>query len=508
MKKHAILFIAAVMSMGTATSALAEGTFADINDVPWSGAQAYINSALENRLMIGEVNANGERVFRAREQISYNETVQLVYTLSSQSVTEEAINKWAEDMKNNNIPRWAYNSVAYCLENSIITRTDIAAFMNYDGTARSVTREDAAYIFGRFLAKEGFSEKPGKGIFADMNKISAVCQPYATMLASLDIIVGDENNNFNPNSPINRAEMAVIATKTNTLIKEKTFEQLDDVKPKPDYSGYINNVTPTSLMLYTFDGKNVILDRAHNSQYYLDGKEIDTRGIYSLTSNGILVRADVYVNSSDIAMEIYCSREDAGGRISGLGYKDGEYKRGSRIVDYAFNTVTITYANGLSRSYRVDDDTAFYYDDKEIDELEFQELIGKSFSNVPEDSNFEIYKPDDDDKEKYLSVYGTAEVEYNDEYSVYPQARIKELHLYTILLEEAVISYINSEKIVVLDEDGREFEYNIDDDARFYVDGKKKRINDFKKAVRLNFSTVTIDYDNDGYVTKLEAETE
>ncbi|MDD5945679.1 MAG: S-layer homology domain-containing protein [Clostridia bacterium] len=518
MKKQAALLLAAVMTVGGAFSASAAEVFADINDVPWGGAQAYINSAYENGLMVGDINSKGERVFRAKDNISYNETVQLVYMLSGETATDDMINNWAADMQKNGIPKWAYGCVSYALENGIITRTDIAAFMNYDGTSRNATREDAAYIFGRFLAKKGAEAKAGAKTFADKNKISAVCQKYVELLSSLDIMVGDENNNFNPNNAINRAEMAVIATKTNTFLKDITDTPVHEDKSKADYSGYINNVTDTSLMLYTFDGKSIILDRASNSQYYLDGEEISTRGIYSLTSNGILVKADVYVNSSNIAMEIYCTRADVEGKITGVGFKSGEYKRGSNKIPYAFYTVTMTYANGLSRSYRIDDDTEFYYDDKEIDVEDFQELIGKSLPVVDTtddvvkeciDNGFEVLDvwEADDDYEKYLDIYGVADTEFNDEYYVYPQARIKELHLKTVMLETAVISAVNNEKITVLDENGYAYEYKLADGARFYVDGEKERITDFKKAVKLNYSTVEIKYDTDGYVTRISAET-
>lgn len=101
-------------------------------------------------------------------------------------------------------------------------------------------------------------------------------------------------------------------------------------------------------MLYTFDGESVILDRAWDSQFYLDGEKTDTRAIYSLTSNGILVKADVYVNSDNVAMEIYCTREGIEGEVTGIGHKEGDYKRGSRKIPYSFDTVTITYTNGLS----------------------------------------------------------------------------------------------------------------------------------------------------------------
>ena len=93
---------------------------------------------------------------------------------------------------------------------------------------------------------------------------------------------------------VNRAETAVIATKTNNILKDRESDPVHEDKTGSDYSGYINNVTEDSFMLYTFDGESVILDRAWDSQFYLDGEKTDTRAIYSHTSNGI----DVYKRQS------------------------------------------------------------------------------------------------------------------------------------------------------------------------------------------------------------------
>ena len=174
MNRKAVLFLAAVMTAGSTVSAAAAETFADINDVPWGGAQAYINSVFEKGLMVGDIDDSGRRVFRARDNISYNETVQLVYTLSGKTVSDEVINKWAADMRSNNIPRWAYDSVAFALEAGIITRSDLAVFVNADQSARPITRETAAYIFGRFLSEEGVEPTAAVVPFNDGTTIATV----------------------------------------------------------------------------------------------------------------------------------------------------------------------------------------------------------------------------------------------------------------------------------------------------------------------------------------------
>lgn len=482
MKRKAALLLTTVIAVGSSISVFAAEPFKDINDVPWGGAQAYINSVYESGLMVGDVNENGERLFRAKDNISYTETTQLVYSLSGETVSTDVVQKWISSMKKNNIPSWAYNCVAYCLENNILAVSDISVFLNADGTNRYTTRENAAYILGKFFVSRGIEAGTVSKNFADTNSISAVCQQYVDLLSSLDIFVGDDDNNFNPNKTINRAEMAVIVSKSNNLLNDKSVNNDDgDNSITADYVGYINNVVDDGLMMYTMDGKSVILSTASDSQYYLDGEEISTRGIYSLTSNGILVKAEIYVNSRDIATEIYCTRADVEGRVTRFGEKTGEDKKGK---EYTYNTVTIVYENGLSRSYIIDDDSDIYFDDERIDLDDLAELL-----------------------DKYLNVYGIADVQYNDEYDVYPNVYINKIEMNYVLVDEGTLSSIDREEINVIADDGKEYEYKFDSNVRYYIDGEKVRYSEFRNSVKSNLSTVKLTFDSDGYITKIKAET-
>jgi len=480
MRRNAALFLAAVIAAGSSIPVAAAETFKDINDVPWGGAQAYINSVYESGLMVGDVDENGDRLFRAKDNISYTETAQLVYSLSGETISTDVVEKWVSSMKKNNIPSWAYNCVAYCLEYNVLTVSDISVFYNADGTNRYSTRENVAYMLGKFLTSKGIEAGTVSKDFTDKNTVSAVCKQYVDLLSSLDILVGDDNNNFNPNKTINRAEMAVLVSKTNNLLRDKAIKTDEDTTVKADYVGYINNITDDGLMLYTLDGKSVILSTAADTQYYLDGDVISTRGIYSLTSNGILVKAEIYVNSRDIANEIYCTRADVEGKVTHLAEKTAEDKKGN---EYTYNTVTIVYANNLSRSYIIDDDSDIIFDDDEIDLDDLSELL-----------------------DRYLNVYGSADVEYSDEYDIYPNVYIKELKMHYVLVDKGTLSSIDGEKIKVIDDNGKEYEYKFDTNVRYYLDGEKVRFTEFKKGVTTNLSTVELTYDNDGYITKIYAE--
>ena len=80
MKKKLIIPVLIATMLGTSIPAYA-ANFADINDVPWEGAKTYINQVADKGLMVGSDNAQGKRVFKPKDNLTYLECAQLVYTL-------------------------------------------------------------------------------------------------------------------------------------------------------------------------------------------------------------------------------------------------------------------------------------------------------------------------------------------------------------------------------------------------------------------------------------------
>lgn len=217
MKKFTCGLVAAsVVAMNSLTGYAV--TFTDINDVPWAGAQTYINNAANAGLMNGETNNKGQLVFRARSNVTYCEAVQLAYNLLKKNnnvvVSSTVVSKWITTMVTYNIPNWAYDAVAYALENNIISTSDITKFMKSNGTSNYATRQDVAVVFGKVLAKDNMLNNYATLSFSDANQISIAAIPYIELLTRLNILVGDSNNRFNPNNNINRSEMAVITYNT------------------------------------------------------------------------------------------------------------------------------------------------------------------------------------------------------------------------------------------------------------------------------------------------------
>lgn len=222
MKRFIALAVMAVMTIGSAITVNA-ATFYDINDVPWEGAKEYINSASALNLMVGDTDASNRTVFRAKDRVTYCESMQIVYSiLKNANVMENSnydISKWKSSMQEAYIPEWAYPCVSYGLENEILLENDLGIFMKGEGINRDATRENVAVIFGKAIDHLSEVNQAAVLDFKDKGEVSITSIPYIDLLSRFSIIVGDDGN-FNPKNYINRAEMAVISSKTYYKVKE------------------------------------------------------------------------------------------------------------------------------------------------------------------------------------------------------------------------------------------------------------------------------------------------
>lgn len=218
----AAVFAATIAISGLGSTSAYASVFSDINTVPWPEAAQYIDEAYNLGLMAGYVE-NGQRYCKPNNNVTYCEAVQLMYAIMSSytgtSVSSSVVTKWTSTMVSANIPSWAYNAVAYALENSILSTKDISIFMASSSTQNNARREDIAVIFGKALSKVyGLSSSPTL-TYADKSQIASTSVPYVELLNRLNIMVGDANNKFNPKVNINKAEMSVIVTKTYNALK-------------------------------------------------------------------------------------------------------------------------------------------------------------------------------------------------------------------------------------------------------------------------------------------------
>ncbi len=231
MKRKAAILLAVCMLSANFSVSSYGANFSDINNVPWSGAVTYINTVSDLGLMVGDIDAKtGKSMFRAKDHVTYCETTQLAYALLKKSgklkqTNSDMVSRWTQVMQGYNIPAWAYESVAYALENNIISLTDTSRFVTKKNgvvTNNYASRESVAVIFGKFLSHLYDVDVNAVLSFHDKSSIAATSVPYVDLLSRLNIMVGDTNYNFTPKAAINRAETAVLVSKTYDVLKNNT----------------------------------------------------------------------------------------------------------------------------------------------------------------------------------------------------------------------------------------------------------------------------------------------
>lgn len=264
MKKYMSFLLAGAMVLSVPVASFG-ANFSDINNVPWPGAETYINQAADSGLMVGE-NVDGNMVFRAKDPVTLVETAQLVYNLlktSNHLDTATGLEtKWNSAMTSANIPQWAYTSVAYCLEHGIVTESELKTFVS--GTTNTqATREQVAGMIGKAidLVDETATTNSAVTTFKDNNTISADKVPYIAMLSSKSILSGDDLGNFNPKNNINRAEMAVMITKSNDVLKNVVEKPQEPAAPTTgSFTAQIEQMqaTGSNIMLALYNGTSVM----------------------------------------------------------------------------------------------------------------------------------------------------------------------------------------------------------------------------------------------------------
>lgn len=222
MKRKGALLLSAVMAASSLPMTAYAANFKDIDDVPWSGAAAVINNVADLGLLSGYEDGS----FRARNNVTYCEAMQMVYTAlvkTGAATPLDAVEAYSYVplMNARKIPNWAQTAVAYGLSKNILSGDDLAKFTT-NGKSNPALREAVAKMFGNALAVrydvDGTSKAAAE--FADYWRISVDAMPQVDLLKRLGIVNGDNYNCFNPKNNINRAEMAVMLNKTHEVLTQ------------------------------------------------------------------------------------------------------------------------------------------------------------------------------------------------------------------------------------------------------------------------------------------------
>lgn len=418
-KKHPVAFLLAAMMICQPITAQAV-TFADMNNVPWPGAEVSINKAAELGLVVGET-INGKSYFKPKDPVSLTQSCQLAYKLLLETgkakADAEVQKKWSVVMDTYKIQSWAHPAVSFCLENGIVEISELSGFVKGEVNV-SATREQAATILGRALevGVPSLDATATATVFKDNASISATAKPYVALLNSKKIVNGDDVGKFNPKSTLNRTETAVMVTNMYSILNSAVSEPV--VAQPTSQTGkiaaltnfYVNFENSDAYYLYASSSVSATLNGGSTSV-------ADLATLFKNNAGNVNMNATVTLDSSQRVTKIVVTSDDieeekaTEGILTSVYYND-EDNRGS-----------VTIANKHNHKIPDADDIYIEIDKKEYDLEQLDDLFESCKKNnenikisLTLDKNEEVTKIIGTIETDGDNVKGTlTDIDYDDE---------------------------------------------------------------------------------------------
>lgn len=229
-RRSIVLLLVAAMILSSVSFAFADTTGTRFTDIDSSWAKQHIINVYNKGLMNGVTDTQ----FKPKDSVTH---YQAFIAIARMTKAKEKYDLAAlvEKYKNEtfNIPDYAKQEIAYCLEAGITTPTELSV-LNKNTVA---TKQ----VVSRYLAKGlGASYDPGKAIvflgFTDSEFIVKENKPYINYLIGLGVLssAGDANGKFNPDSMVTRdmfAKMLDIASDKYVDVPMTPAEPEEPVEP-------------------------------------------------------------------------------------------------------------------------------------------------------------------------------------------------------------------------------------------------------------------------------------
>ena len=482
--KHTVALALAAMLACQPLSVYA-ATFADMNQVPWAGAEASINKAASLGLVVGETR-NGKTYFRPRDSVSLSESCQLAYKLLMQTgkakADDSVTQKWTPIMNAYGIQSWAYPAVSYCLENGILATSNLSGFMK-NGSNLPATREQAATILGRALTKgvSSYTANETTTTFKDNSSISTEAKPYVALLKRVGVVNGDDSNKFNPKQTLNCTETAVLVTNLYGVLEKATTPTTPTNPTTSTQKGTV--ATMTNFYVNLKDSAAYYMLASGGTTITLNGSSATMSDVVKLYKAGTSIDVTLTLDSN-----LHITKLEAT-------YKETKKTKGS-LTKVRYNKTdkegSITIDKDSTYSFTDKDDVDIRIDKKSYSLKELYDL----FTKAEDDKTTIEVEVTLDNKGNLTKITGSTKESSSSD---------------SIKGKVSKVNYDKSDKTGYIQLKNKTTKYYIDDtdDVTVKIDNKTK---DYKDLYNLyddgdSTITVTLTLNKKDYVTKITATT-
>lgn len=441
-----------VLAAGLPLTAAAARVFTDVGDGEWY--DTYILKAYEAGLITGFEDAT----FKPNEKINKVQVIICLARLAGYA-NDPGVDTYIQRQKAkiaaNGIPEtaygWAYGYLAFALEKGIVTEEELATFIKSDGTSNNAKRYEVAVYFARALGLEAEAKSYINLVldFVDNELISQWSRGYIKVLLDRGIMKGDNNNRFNPNNEITRAE---VATMLSSSLEYAGTAQAGVTSIEGTIQEVVTGAGRTIIKISAADGTMDIYDTAPNVTVKLNGLTSTLANIAAGQQGTFGIK-----NDKIVSIDVTSKAAALEGIVKSV-YDGGGYS-GSYIVIEDDDGVRTTYWMTASTIIRLDGSAAVLSQISTGDRVSIT-ASGDTATRIEAETR----------EKTILGIFSGLKTETN--------------------------------LILILKKGTQEIEYQVDDDVEVRRDGRKKGIEDLRKGDEIE---ITLEYD---IVTRIEAESQ
>lgn len=186
---------------------------------------------------------------------------------------------------------WAHESFMICLASGIVSEDELE---DMDVSA-AIEKEYFSVLLVRALGLEEAATQLGYSSLTcdDKDSIQSLYCGHIALLQALEIVTGDENNNFNPDQSVTRAVAATFVSRGLEYLEDNDLVlEIANYSGKVRENGILMYLSSTKVQIQSFDGVLMEFVRADDANITANSSDVGTYVSYTQT-DGELDRLSV-----------------------------------------------------------------------------------------------------------------------------------------------------------------------------------------------------------------------
>ena len=308
-KKVLSITLLLVITISTFVNA-AQITFDDVEE-HWAKKEIY--AMAEKWIILGR----GDGTFGPNDNITKSHAFLMFsrlmgfYDVENSEIIEIGVEEFGEQLKEAGITQ-AIKELSFLIKSEVISEDYIIEVLGNGQENKELTRLEAAVIFVKLLSDEENLSKHPIVLFDDVDLIPREYIPYIEYVNKIGLMIGLEDNTFNPNGAVTRAQIATILYRIDNIIYERQASKkigivesldLDNLVIVIDSNG-IDEQYQLSSTFKVFEGESALSkDKLKVNDYITAYFEEDEITKININNN----QKSVYGKIADISTDGYIS---------------------------------------------------------------------------------------------------------------------------------------------------------------------------------------------------------